>query len=178
MCRYRAFQGTLLLSLWGSTWMARCSFYACVHGQLCPTLCNPTMLLCPWNFPVRILEKWVAIYSSRGSSWTRDQTNVSCISCFGGRFFTTEPPGKLLPQCDLLLKTISYLQPFAQTLTFFQMILFVFVLFCFFQKEFLQLSLMLLILIPSLHSQEGNQQQNKAPKNQHWWVGEDLWVLQ
>ena len=97
MCRYLAFQDTLLLSLWGSTWMARCSFYACVHGQLCPTLCNPTMLFCPWNFPVRILEKWVAIYSSRGSSWTRDQTNVSCISCFGGRFFTTKPPGKLLP---------------------------------------------------------------------------------
>ena len=54
-----------------------------------------------------------------------------------------------------------------------------FICFCFFfQKEFLKLSLMLLILIPSLHSQEGNQQQNKAPKNQHWWAGKDLWVLQ
>lgn len=30
---------------------------------------------------------------------------------------------------NLLLKTISHLQPFAQTLTFFQMILFVFVFF-------------------------------------------------
>ena len=32
----------------------------------------------------RILE-WVAISSSRGSSWPRDQTQVSCIA---GRFFT------------------------------------------------------------------------------------------
>ena len=35
----------------------------------------------------RILE-WIAISFSRGSSWPRDQTHVSCIA---GRFFTTEP---------------------------------------------------------------------------------------
>ena len=29
--------------------------------------------------------------SSRGSSWPRDRTHISCIA---GRFFTTEPPGK------------------------------------------------------------------------------------
>ena len=33
---------------------------------------------------VRILE-WVAIFSSRGPSWPRDQTCVSCISCIGKR---------------------------------------------------------------------------------------------
>ena len=38
----------------------------------------------------RILE-WVAMPSSRGSSRSRDQTQVSCIA---GRFFTAEPPGK------------------------------------------------------------------------------------
>ena len=38
----------------------------------------------------RILE-WVVISSSRGSSWPRDWTWVSCLAC---RFFTTEPPGK------------------------------------------------------------------------------------
>ena len=38
----------------------------------------------------RILE-WVAMPSSRGSSRSRDQTQVSCIA---GRFFTPEPPGK------------------------------------------------------------------------------------
>ena len=38
----------------------------------------------------RILE-WVAFSFSRGTSQPRDGT---CISCFAGRFFTTEPPGK------------------------------------------------------------------------------------
>ena len=41
--------------------------------------------------PARILE-WVAMPSSRGSSWPRDPTWVSYIA---GRFFTTEPPEKL-----------------------------------------------------------------------------------
>ena len=40
----------------------------------------------------RILE-WVAISFSRGSSWRRDRTHVSCISCIAGGFFTSEPPG-------------------------------------------------------------------------------------
>ena len=35
----------------------------------------------------RILER-VAISSSRGSSWPRDQTHVSCVSCTAGGFFT------------------------------------------------------------------------------------------
>ena len=39
----------------------------------------------------RILE-WVAILFSRGSSWPRDQTHISCIA---GRFFLlSEPPVK------------------------------------------------------------------------------------
>ena len=38
----------------------------------------PARLLCPWNFPGRILE-WVAISFSRGSSQLRGQTGVSCI---------------------------------------------------------------------------------------------------
>ena len=29
--------------------------------------------------------------SSRGSSWPRDQTRISCVSCISGRFFTAEP---------------------------------------------------------------------------------------
>ena len=41
-------------------------------------------------FQARILE-WVAISYSRESSHSRDGTLVSGI---GGRFFTTEPPGK------------------------------------------------------------------------------------
>ena len=38
----------------------------------------------------RILE-WVAMPSSRGSSRPKDRTHVSCVSCVGGEFFTTEP---------------------------------------------------------------------------------------
>ena len=38
----------------------------------------------------RILE-WVAFLFSRGSSQSRDQTQVSCIA---GRFFTSQPQGK------------------------------------------------------------------------------------
>ena len=49
------------------TWHA----YVISHVWLCVT---------PWIFQARILE-WVAISSSRGSSWPRDQTRVSCISC-------------------------------------------------------------------------------------------------
>ena len=51
--------------------------------QLCLTLCN-TMDCSPPDFSVhgiiqaRILE-WITISSSRGSSWPRDWTHVSCI---------------------------------------------------------------------------------------------------
>ena len=48
-------------------------------------------------FQARILG-WVAISFTRGSSWPRDRTWVSCISCIAGRFFTTEPSGSIPPQ--------------------------------------------------------------------------------
>ena len=41
----------------------------------------------------QILE-WVAVPFCRWSSWPRDQTSVSCVSCIAGRFFTAEPLGK------------------------------------------------------------------------------------
>ena len=45
-------------------------------------------------FQARTLE-WVAISSSSGSSWPRDQTHVSCISLhWPGRFFTIASPAK------------------------------------------------------------------------------------
>ena len=37
-------------------------------------------------FQARIL-KWVAISYSKGSSWPRDGTCISCVSCLAGRFF-------------------------------------------------------------------------------------------
>ena len=45
----------------------------------------PARLLCPWNSPDSIL-KWVSCPFSRGSSWPRNRTRVSCIA---GRFFTS-----------------------------------------------------------------------------------------
>ena len=59
--------------------------------QSCPTLCNP-MDCGPLGSSVheilqaRILE-WVTTPSSKGSSWPRDQTWVSDISCIGRRVF-------------------------------------------------------------------------------------------
>ena len=66
-----------------------------MHAQLGLILCYPLDCRCPGSsvhgiIPGRMLE-WVAISSSRGSSWPRDWTRVSCSSCTGS--FTTEPPG-------------------------------------------------------------------------------------
>ena len=38
-------------------------------------------------FQARILE-WIAISSSRGSPWAKDQIHVFCISCIADGFFT------------------------------------------------------------------------------------------
>ena len=47
--------------------------------------------LCPWNsFQARVLE-WVALFSSRESSCTRDWNGVSCSSCTAGECFAGEP---------------------------------------------------------------------------------------
>ena len=64
---------SLLFPLWS----------CCLVAKLCPTLCDPM----DYNLPgssvhgisqSRILE-WVAIPFSRGSSWPRDRTHISCI---------------------------------------------------------------------------------------------------
>ena len=57
--------------------------------QLCPTLCNPIDCSLPGFSVHGILQtrilKWVGIPFSRGSSWLRDRTWVSCTA---GRFST------------------------------------------------------------------------------------------
>ena len=69
--------------------------------QLCPTLFD-RMDYSPLGSSVRgilqarILE-WVAIPFSRGSVRPRVWTQVSCISCIAGGFFTAEPLGKPQP---------------------------------------------------------------------------------
>ena len=42
---------------------------------------QPARLLCPQDSPGKNTE-WVAISSSRGSSWPRDQTHISCVSLY------------------------------------------------------------------------------------------------
>ena len=74
--------------------------HACVHAkslQSCPTLCDP-MICGPSGSSVhgilqaRILE-WVAMPSSRGSSWSRDQTWVSCLQQWLAGSLPLAPPG-------------------------------------------------------------------------------------
>ena len=62
-----------------------------MSSPLWPMDCSPSGSSVHGIFQARLLE-WVAISFSRGSSWPRDWTQVSCIA---GRFFTTERPGKL-----------------------------------------------------------------------------------
>ena len=57
-----------------------------------PMNCSPPASSVCGISQARILE-WISISFSRGSSWPRDQT---CISCLADRFFTSEPPGKPL----------------------------------------------------------------------------------
>jgi len=68
--------------------------HACSVIQSCPTLWDPMDCSPPGSsvhgiLQTRILE-WVAISSSRGSSWPRDRTCVSCSLALEGSFFTTE----------------------------------------------------------------------------------------
>ena len=70
---------------------------SCLVPQSCPALCDPTDCSRPGSsvsgiLQARILE-WVAISSSRGSSWPRIQ---ACVSCITGGFFITKSPGKPL----------------------------------------------------------------------------------
>ena len=59
------------------------------HSLVSDQLCNPMGYSCQAPLSMGILQlrilKWVAVPSSRGSSHTRDWTQVSCIA---GRFFT------------------------------------------------------------------------------------------
>ena len=55
----------------------------------------PTRLAVHGILQGRILD-WVTISFSRGSSWPRNRTQVPCISCTAGGFFTTKPPREAL----------------------------------------------------------------------------------
>ena len=58
------------------------------HVWLCsPIDCGPPGSSVHGILQARILE-WVATSSSRGFSWPRGQTRVSCVSFIGSGFFT------------------------------------------------------------------------------------------
>ena len=60
----------------------------------------------------RILE-WVAMPSSRGSSWPRDPTHIPCASpALASRFFTAEPLEKPLRDCNCILMLCFFLFSF------------------------------------------------------------------
>ena len=68
------------------------------------TLCNPMDCSPPdssvhGTLQAKLLE-WVAIPFSRGTSWPRDQT---CVSCVAGRFLTISKGGYKMPPLDLPL---------------------------------------------------------------------------
>ena len=70
----------------------------CARAQSCLTLCDPFCCSPPGSSghgisQARILEWYFLL---QGISAPRDPTHVSCISCTAGRFFTTEPLGKLV----------------------------------------------------------------------------------
>ena len=67
--------------------LAPCVLCCAKSLQSCLTLCDPMDCSPPGSsahgiLQARILE-WVAIPSSRASSWLRDRSRVSCISCVG-----------------------------------------------------------------------------------------------
>ena len=69
----------------------RCLFYTwkALVSQLCLPVCDPMDCSLPGSSVHGILQagilKWVAVPFSRGPSWPRDRTQLSCIA---GRFFT------------------------------------------------------------------------------------------
>ena len=84
-------------------------FHMCACAQPCPTPCNPMDYSPPGSSvhgipQVRILE-WVAISSSMGSSWPRDQTCISWVFSIAGGFFTAWTIREAL--CNYKARTVS-----------------------------------------------------------------------
>ena len=74
-------------------------------AQPCPTLCDPRDCSLQGStvhgiFQARVLE-WVAITFSRGSSWPRDRTQVSCIA--GRHFYCLRHQGRLKQWIAIIL---------------------------------------------------------------------------
>ena len=82
--------GLLQCCLTLQTWLSSSCLLCVLVALSCPTLCDPMRCSLSGSsfhgiLQARILE-WIAMPSSKGFSWLRDQTLVSCTA---GRFFTT-----------------------------------------------------------------------------------------
>ena len=75
-------------------------------AQSCPALLDPMGLKPPGSSVHRISQagtpEWVVISSSRGYSRPRDWTQVSCVSCITGGFFTAKSLEEPTGSWDLL----------------------------------------------------------------------------
>ena len=78
-------------------------------AQACLTLCDPTDCSPPSSSVHGILQartpEWVAIPFSRGSSWPRDWSQVSCTA---GRFFTVWATREAPSSSSLRIKSLNY----------------------------------------------------------------------
>ena len=70
---------------------------SCVRLVCDPMDCSPSGSFVHEIFQATVLE-WIASFSSRAFSQSRDWTCISWVSCMAGRFFPTEPRGKRSPQ--------------------------------------------------------------------------------
>ena len=92
------------------------SLCCCICAQSCLTLCDPMDCSPPGSSvhgisQARILE-WVTISFTKRSSWPRDQTHISCVSCIGRQILyhwvTWEAPAtKSLQSCPTLCDPID-----------------------------------------------------------------------
>ena len=101
---------SLFLSPFSSPLLVCCAVLSCFsHVQLFETLWAIARQA-PLSMGIhqaRILE-WVAMPSSRGSLRPRDQTHISFGSPIVGKFFTTDPPEKLVSLCLFFFKKFRF----------------------------------------------------------------------
>ena len=64
-----------------TVWPCMLNYFNCTQVFV-PLWAVPARFPCLWDCPGKNTE-WVAISSSRRSSWPRNWTQVSCISCIG-----------------------------------------------------------------------------------------------
>ena len=82
-----------------------------MHDQSCLTLCNPVDCSPPASSTRGIFQaEWVAISYSRGSSWPRDQNQISCVSWIGRQIPYHLGSPSVSPYYFLSLSTSFHLQ--------------------------------------------------------------------